>query len=146
MLIREIILEDGEAPIHYLAYGMLTDPELMPGATLIGKAVVRNFAFELLSFANVFPQAGSQLEGSLWAINRKMMAELDRVEGYPDFYDRKTVPAYCQGTKYEANIYTMTPESRDNLLDSQPSEKYIQRLVNGYRHAGISLDQIRDAI
>ena len=146
MLINEIIMESGEAPIYYFAYGMLCDPEVMTEAEMIGAAVLPNFQFELLRFANVIPTPGAKVSGTLWNISRKFLSELDMIEGYPQFYDRKTVPVTVKGQRYEAAVYTMTPESREQPDDTYPSQKYVDKIVRGYQHAGIPLDQLRDAL
>jgi gamma-glutamylcyclotransferase (GGCT)/AIG2-like uncharacterized protein YtfP len=146
MLINEIIMESNEAPIYYFAYGMLCDPEIMKGAELVGMAILPNFEYELLQYANVVPTGGSKVYGTLWNISRKFLSELDMIEGYPQFYDRKTVPVTVKGHRYEAAVYTMTPESRQNLEGTHPSQRYINKIVRGYNHAGIPLDQLRSAL
>jgi gamma-glutamylcyclotransferase (GGCT)/AIG2-like uncharacterized protein YtfP len=133
------------APIYYFAYGMLTDPRIMPGAEFIGPAVLKNHLLEFRGYANVRPGPG-KVVGALWNIDRRLLAELDQAEGYPRLYDRKTFPVICQGERYEAMVYTMTPESRDRLDNRKPSRGYIDRLVKGYNHADIPLTQISQAL
>ena len=145
MLIDDVIMEAGAMPIYYFAYGMLTDPDYMPGAELMGAATLNNFEFELLAHANVHPVAGAQATGVLWAIDRQLLAQLDQVEGYPHYYDRKTVPVICDGRRYEAEVYTMTPESR-RLSQGRPvSPRYVQTVIKGYNHAGVPVTQIDQA-
>ena len=110
------LTEAGAKPIYYFAYGMLTDPNNMESANLVGVATLPNYTFEMLQFANVVATPGSKVYGCLWEIDRDLLAQLDRTEGYPIFYDRKTVPVLCNGTRYEAELYTMTPASREDLL------------------------------
>ena len=138
--------EHPEAPIYYLAYGMLTDPELMHDAELIGIGELKNFELKMYSYANIEPKAGSTLYGSLWIINRKKLQELDLTEDYPRMYDRKTVPVYCDGKKYPAEVYLMTPDTIYNVEGSSPSSSYIKRIKNGYTHAGIPIKQLETAV
>jgi gamma-glutamylcyclotransferase (GGCT)/AIG2-like uncharacterized protein YtfP len=140
------IYESQAMPRYYFAYGMLTDPKVMGDVPLVGPAVLNNFEFELIQYANVFPQGGSKVYGALWRVNDQIISELDQVEGYPNFYDRKTVPVICKGKRYVAEVYTMTPESREWLEGTYPSESYIKKLVNGYRHAGIPTQQISQGL
>lgn len=146
MRIDEVIVESSAAPIYYFAYGMLTDPEYMGAADLVGAAELHNFNFEMLLYANVVPESGSRVWGSLWSIDRQLLSQLDSIEGYPTLYDRKTVPVFVDGEKYVAEIYTMTPETRGELKHTQPSSGYIERIARGYRHAGIQLDQLTQAL
>jgi hypothetical protein len=75
-----------------------------------------------------------------------MLSQLDRIEGYPTLYDRKTVPAYVDGEKYVTELYTMTPETRDQLQGSRPSQGYINSIVRGYYNAGVPMDQLRQSL
>jgi gamma-glutamylcyclotransferase (GGCT)/AIG2-like uncharacterized protein YtfP len=36
--------------------------------------------------------SGSRVAGELWRVTNTVFAELDLIEGYPDFYTRKMVP------------------------------------------------------
>ena len=146
MKLHDILLEAGAVPVYYFAYGMLTDPELMPGANLIGSAELKNFKLEMFAYANVFPTPGATVIGSLWAIDRQLLAQLDNTEDYPTLYDRKTVPVFANGQRYEAELYTMTPGTRDYMVGKLPSEGYIQRIERGYQNAGIPFDQLDDAL
>lgn len=146
MKISELLLEAGEQPIYCFMYGMLTDPDLMDGAEFVGKAILKNFAFEFAFYANVVATPGESVTGVLWETTRKKIAELDRVEGYPSFYDRKSVPVYFNGQKYEAFVYSMTPESAEQMAGQQPRESYLERLRTGYTHAEIPFNQINTAL
>lgn len=140
------LLEAGEQPTYYFAYGMLTDPEIMAGLELVGVAKLPNFRYEMFAYANVIPEPGSAVYGCLWKVNRKVIADLDKIEGYPQLYDRKVVPAYVDGQKYPAEVYTMTPASREQLADTTPRQSYIDKIVRGYNHAGVPLDQVKQAL
>lgn len=136
------LLEAGSLPVYYFAYGMLTDPEIMDGIPLVGKAVLPNFEFEMFMYANVTPSRG-KVYGTLWEVNREVIHRLDQIEGYPTLYDRKMVPVICNGKRYEAFVYTLTPESREELEGSEPSQSYINKLVRGYNNAGVPLEQLQ---
>jgi gamma-glutamylcyclotransferase (GGCT)/AIG2-like uncharacterized protein YtfP len=146
MKIAELLTEAGEQPIYYFAYGMLTDPDHMQGVELVGKAELKNFTFQMYCYANVFPQAGSKVFGSLWVINREILHKLDMIEGYPSLYDRKMVPVTCNGERYEAFVYVMTPQTIEDVQGSEPSKGYINRIIRGYKNAGIPLQQLENSL
>ena len=146
MKANEFLIEAGAVPIYYFAYGMLTDPKLMRGAEFVGTAVLRNFEYEMLAYANVYPQAGGQVIGVLWALDRNMLASLDQTESYPQLYDRKTVPVYIDGEKVVAELYTMTPETRGYLEGSEPNKTYVARIARGYQAAGIPMQQLTNSM
>ena len=147
MQIKDIIIEAGNEPVYYFAYGMLTDPTIMKGAEFIGVAVLQNYSFEFRKYANVVETGGSDVEGVLWQLPPNMIRELDQVEGYPSLYGRKTVPVYTEnGERYEAWVYYMTPATvKSTEADRMPSNQYVRTILNGYRHAGISAQQVSDA-
>jgi len=146
MRATEILLEAGAVPIYYFAYGMLTDPKIMQGADFVGTAVLKNFSYEMLQYANVYPESGDQVIGVLWSLDRNMLAELDRTEGYPQLYDRNTVPVYVDGNKVVAELYTMTPETRGHLEGSKPRKSYVARIARGYQAAGVPIEQLVNSL
>lgn len=146
MKISEVLTEAGAAPRYYFAYGMLTDPNNMHGAELVGPALLRNFEFELFRFANVNPVPGAHVIGSLWQLDSNLLGQLDQIEGYPTLYDRKTVPVFTpDGHRYEAELYTMTPYTRERMLGTATTQSYVNSLTRGYKNAGIPMDQLSDA-
>lgn len=145
MKVNDILLEDYK-PIFYCSYGMLTDPALMGDATKIGPVVIKHFEFELLQFANLLYSPGSQCYGALWQISERQLGELDQVEGYPFLYDRKTIPVYLDGKKIVAEAYFLRPDSRDAMAGTRPSRRYVAKLKRGYKHFGIPVTQIYDAL
>ena len=146
MRASEFLTEAGAVPIYYFAYGMLTDPKIMRGADFVGTAVLKNFEYEMFQYANVNPQPGSHVVGVLWALDRRMLSQLDRTEGYPDLYDRKTVPVYVDGNKVVAELYTMTPETREHLEGTKPRKTYVARIARGYQAAGVPMSQLVNSI
>lgn len=146
MILADFLGEAGEQPVYYFAYGMLTDPEIMQGLELIGVAKLPNFRYEMLEYANVVPDSGHAVYGCLWQVDRRVIARLDQIEGYPSLYDRKTVPAYVNGEKYVAELYTMTPATREQLAGTMPRQSYVNKIVRGYRHAGVPLEQMKSAL
>ncbi len=134
------------APIYYFAYGMLTNPRHMPGAEPVGPATLPNHSFEFQQFADVVPESGSRVHGVLWEIPRELLAQLDRVEGVPYLYNRKTVPVRSNGQRYEAYVYTMTPSARAEVKSAAPSQSYVRTLGQGYARFDLPGDQINQAL
>lgn len=134
------------APIYYFAYGMLTDPDNVPGGKLVGKAILPNFQFEMFKYANVIPSAGSKVFGTLWQLDRKMLHQLDQIEDYPLLYDRKTVPVIYNGKKFEVELYTMTAATRAAAIGTNPNQTYLEYLIKGYKSAGIPVQQLTTSL
>jgi gamma-glutamylcyclotransferase (GGCT)/AIG2-like uncharacterized protein YtfP len=146
MKVGEILRENNRAPTYYFGYGMLTNPTYMSNAKLIGVAELRNFELTITSYANVEQKTGSNVYGALWEIDRDFISTLDKIEGYPTLYDRKTYPVYLDGKKYTAEIYFMTPVTVGRSQYMIPEQDYIDMMEEGYQRAGIPLSQIDDAL
>jgi gamma-glutamylcyclotransferase (GGCT)/AIG2-like uncharacterized protein YtfP len=138
--------EAKQVPIYYFAYGMLTDPDYLPGAELLGVGELRNFEFNLYVYANVEPKTGAKVYGALWKIDRNLLGALDKIEAYPELYDRRTYPVYLNGKKYPAEVYLMTPKTLEYVEGTLPKQSYINTLVKGYHNAGIPIKQIQNAL
>jgi gamma-glutamylcyclotransferase (GGCT)/AIG2-like uncharacterized protein YtfP len=129
--------------IYYFAYGMLTDPAVIGDVKFVNRAVLLNWQFELLRFANLVPNSGNRVYGALWEIDQQTLDQLDNIEGYPDLYLRKTLPVVdSKNNKYLAEVYIMTKNTRNRLINTEPSAPYLKSLEQGYRFAGIPLNQL----
>lgn len=148
MRAAEFITEgrNGDIPVYYFAYGMLTDPQIMGDAELVGVGELKNFEYEMFAYANIVPSPGHEVYGCLWALDRQAIANLDRIEGYPQLYDRRTYPVYVDGKKYPAEVYVMTPDTREQMWNEQPTQGYVNRIVRGYRNAGVPIFQLQRAL
>lgn len=135
-----------EKPTYYFAYGMLTNPKLMRGGNLIGVGELKNFEYKMYQFANVEESTGHTTYGCLWEIDRAQLQRLDRMEGYPTMYDRKTYPVYVDGKKYEAEVFVMTPETRYYVQGTYPSRGYIEDVARGYLNAGVPTAQLAHSL
>lgn len=138
--------EDKQAPIYYFSYGMLTDPDYLPGAELMGVAELRNFEFTMYAYANVEPKTGDKVYGALWKLDKNLLTLLDQIEDYPELYDRRTYPVYMDGKKYPAEVYLMTPGTLKYMGNTLPTQQYINTVLKGYKNAGIPTRQLYDAL
>ena len=65
-------------------------------AEYVCDTVTSSSQFDMLNMGH-FPgvvdsASGSRVAGELWRVTSKVFKELDRIEGYPDFYTRKMIP------------------------------------------------------
>lgn len=133
--------------LYYFAYGMLTDPNAMDHNEFVGRGLVRNYGFEFRYFANVIKSPGSQVWGTVWNITNEELGHLDEVEGYPLMYTRVKVEVQLDdGEKVLAEMYTLTPEMREQIGTEYPTKNYMQRLLSGYRHADLPMSQLTKAL
>jgi len=129
----------------YFAYGMNTNSEEMsyrcPTAVPMGKAVLHGYRFEFKSFATIVPSPKKSVEGVLWTITEADEVALDILEGYPDFYDKKTVSVEHKGQPYIAMTYIMGPREKNRA----PSDGYYSMVSQGYQQFGLNQRQLLEA-
>ena len=129
----------------YFAYGMNTNQEEMayrcPGARALGKAILLGYRLEFKSFATIVPSPNFSVEGVLWTITTSDESALDVLEGYPEFYDKKTVSVGHQNQSYIAMTYIMGPREQGRA----PSDGYYSMVSEGYQTFGLSQKQLLEA-
>ena len=129
----------------YFAYGMNTNKEEMayrcPSAVPMGKAILPGYRLELKSFATRVPSPKESVEGVLWTITEADESALDVLEGYPEFYDKKTVSIEHNNQSYIAMTYIMGPREQGYA----PSDGYYSMVSEGYQTFGLSQKQLLDA-
>jgi len=129
----------------YFAYGMNTNKEEMayrcPGARALGKAILLGYRLEFKSFATIVLSTNSSVEGVLWTITNSDESALDVLEGYPEFYDKKTVSVEHQNQPYIAMTYIMGPREQGHA----PSDGYYSMVSEGYQQFGLSQKQLLEA-
>ena len=130
----------------YFSYGMNTDPDAMAlrtgTPTPIGRGLVRDHAFRFAYHADVFPQRGTNTFGVLWELDDDQLAQLDRREGYPTYYDRKKVVVESGGRSWDAWMYFMV----DGHPTAPPPDSYYKMITSGYTAFGVPLSQIQIAL
>jgi gamma-glutamylcyclotransferase (GGCT)/AIG2-like uncharacterized protein YtfP len=129
----------------YFAYGMNTNKDEMayrcPRARSLGRAILPGYRLEFKSFATIVPNPKESVEGVLWTITDTDESALDMLEGYPEFYDKKTVSVEHDSQSYIAMTYIMGPREQGYA----PSSGYYSMVSEGYQSFGLSQQQLLDA-
>lgn len=124
----------------YFAYGMNTNNDQMsPKAVRLGPAVLPNYSWEMLLYANVYKEDGTSSLGILWEIDDEVLEGLDRREGYPVFYDRVFTDVYYNSVTVQAWVYVMTDQNRKDLQGTTPSQHYLDSVTAGFATDGLSV-------
>lgn len=78
----------------YLAYGANMNADSMawrcPQARAVGAFVLRDWQLKLYCHATIEPVAGSCVGGVMWDITDQCEANLDKFEGFPHYYAKRT--------------------------------------------------------
>lgn len=132
---------------YYLAYGMNTNIAEMasrcPGAINLGRCTLNGFELKFRLHADIDQVAGSEMEGVLWDITEDCERALDRLEGYPFYYDKVEVVVIPDNTidnmtRIVAMAYIMTSKGPEEA----PSTGYEDCLVEGYKANGLNVDKL----
>ena len=136
---------------YYFAYGMNTNIGEMssrcPKAINLGRCTLKGFELKFRLHADIDEVAGSEMEGVLWDITEDCERALDRLEGYPYYYNKVDViviPANpINGNRYiSAMAYTMTSKGPEE----HPGISYEQCLIEGYTANGLDVDKLTEKI
>jgi gamma-glutamylcyclotransferase (GGCT)/AIG2-like uncharacterized protein YtfP len=128
------------------AYGMNMTPTTMGTASAGVAGMLRNYALEYRTFADVVPRPGSVVPGVLWRISRATLDDLDFREGYPTLYDRETVEVEtAEGASVTAFVYRMTADTRDTLRRGIGA-RYRAMMIEGREAFGHTTDDIPAAV
>jgi gamma-glutamylcyclotransferase (GGCT)/AIG2-like uncharacterized protein YtfP len=126
----------------YFAYGMNTNPEQMhlrcPESQALGLATLPDHQLEFRTHATIAHTPGQVMQGVLWSITPSDEDALDRLEGYPVYYGKKTVMVEHQGQHFRAMVYVMD----STMLLAPPHNHYYQTVAEGYRKFGLSRQQL----
>ena len=119
-------------PIIYFAYGANLNLDGMntrcPGNKPLCRAMLNDYRFMFKSVADIEEAVNHCVHGALYEITKEHLRSLDRFEGYPRLYIRKTVPVITEdGREVQAVVYQMT----DRIQYSRPSQGYLLTILTG---------------
>ena len=78
---------------------------------------------------------------AIYLISKDNLEQLDRLEGYPDLYDRTIVEVEDEKrNKYDAWAYTMVEKNLE-----LPPDHYYQILIKGYEDWDLPLEKFKKA-
>ena len=93
------------------------------GATIVGKAKTLYPDYNMIdlgSFPGVTKNGEKHIQGEVWQVDEEVMEELDKIEGYPNFYNREVT----QTSQGKAWMYYLEKEYSEDLaigLDTRNS-------------------------
>ena len=123
----------------YFAYGMNTNVAEMtnrcPKAISLGKCVLENFELRFRTHADIDLVPGSYMEGVLWEITSECERSLDKLEGYPYYYNKINVVV---NDDIVAMAYIMNVKGPQQA----PSISYENCLIDGYTAHGLDVDEL----
>jgi hypothetical protein len=130
---------------YYLAYGMNTNLQSMrdrcPAARSLGLAVLANHRLVFKYHADMEPANDVNSECVLWHITDACEQSLDALEGFPHYYQKKSVEVYHQAQRIECMIYYMVTGSPPGA----PPDSYYNMVLQGYQQHGLDTGLLENA-
>lgn len=136
---------------YYIAYGSNLNFRQMslrcPDAKFVGVGTLDNYELvfrgsKKSAVATVEPCSGKQVPVGIWTISKQDERHLDRYEGFPSFYTKKTLSISHNDKTYPAMIYVMN----DGYQYGMPSPSYYQTIKEGYGDCHFEVDILDDAV
>ena len=130
-----------DKPVLYFAYGANMDVDSMsfrcPDAQPRGVFLLREWELRFYCHATIEPRSGSAVAGVLWALTPECERSLDRFEGYPDYYTKRT---WCQDGQW-IMFYEMTDPKTGH-----PSPGYVGNITESYHRWQLPTHRLEDAL
>jgi gamma-glutamylcyclotransferase (GGCT)/AIG2-like uncharacterized protein YtfP len=130
----------------YIAYGSNINLQQMafrcPTAKPVQTAMLKGFELQFKGVATIAPKENSQVPVLLWTLTPQDERNLDKYEGYPNFYRKEVYEITLNGKSYEAMVYIM---NGDSAL-SEPSEQYYNAIEKGYLDNGLDTKYLEQAL
>lgn len=136
---------------YYFAYGMNTNISEMssrcPKAVNLGRCTLTGFELKFRLHADIDEVVDSEMEGVLWDITEECEQALDRLEGYPYYYDKieivvNPIDPVNNNSHIVAMAYIMTSKG----LEEAPSINYEDCLIEGYTANGLDVEKLTTKI
>lgn len=136
---------------YYFAYGMNTNIREMtyrcPMAKCLGPGVIDNYKLVFRTHADIEKSEGSTIHGVLWSITDRCEKSLDLLEGYPHYYIKQDfiVKPYRQ-IGNSTHLIAMAYQMKDQTGYAEPSQHYLECLLEGYKDNNVNNKQIYQSI
>lgn len=136
---------------YYIAYGSNLNIRQMetrcPSARVyhVGRIPDYELVFKALgvcAYATIKPCKGVYVPVVVWRISPQDERNLDRYEGFPSYYYKKTLIVETGGDTLEGMAYIMNEKAVYRL----PSRQYYQIVLEGYHNFGLDEIVLREAI
>ena len=118
-----------------------------PKAINLGRCTLKGFELKFRLHADIDEVDGSEMEGVLWDITEDCERALDRLEGYPFYYNKIEViviphEPVNKNTRILAMAYIMNTKGQEE----PPSTGYEDCLIEGYTANGLKVEKLTTKI
>jgi gamma-glutamylcyclotransferase (GGCT)/AIG2-like uncharacterized protein YtfP len=142
----------GGGAMLYAAYGSNLNMEQMayrcPGAKVVGTAMIPNYRLMFKgsktgSYLTIERERGCKVPVGIWEVSGDDIKALDRYEGFPTFYYKKSFILPCSdGKRHRVMAYIMHEDRPIGI----PSSWYVDGCFDGYDAFGFDHSYLCDAL
>jgi hypothetical protein len=136
----------------YAAYGSNLNVAQMavrcPGARIVDTGFIKNYRLvyrgsKTGAYATIIPAAGHIVPVAVWEIDDDNEKNLDRYEGFPTFYYKKTLPVITDmGRRLSSMVYVMFDQAKPGM----PCDYYVATCLKGYEDCGLDETKLYESI
>lgn len=135
----------------YLAYGSNLHKGQMlnrcPNSKVLGTGILHNYRLVFrgargFGVASIVPCKGMNVPVLLWSLPEVDEAVLDRYEGFPWMYDKRTLQVETVDGVLAAMAYIINPQ----YTKAEPSRGYLDVIREGYAGAAFAGDPLKAAL
>lgn len=135
----------------YLAYGSNLHKAQMalrcPESTVICTGILHNYRLVFrgdhgFGVASIVPCKGMNVPVLLWSLPEADERALDRYEGFPWMYDKRTLLVEAEAGQLAAMAYIMAP----HYVKAEPGAGYLQTIRRAYEMCGFAGDPLKAAL
>ena len=136
---------------YYIAYGSNLNTKQMgwrcPTAKKLHTAELEGYRLEFRggkgnAYATISLDENAKVPVLLWEIQPEDERQLDRYEGWPQFYRKEIMPVEIEGKMQDAMVYIMN-DGHDLDL---PSSRYWHTVWEGYKENGLDTNVLETAL
>ena len=145
---------------YYLAYGSNLHVAQMqrrcPGAVAVGTVWLDGWRLAFRgsktgAYLTIIPDKDGRVPVAVWRINAEHERALDRYEGYPAFYGKKTVRLQMELLHPTPRAARRTVNAMVYIMDARclpgnPSRSYVQTCAVGYRCFNLPTEYLAAAV
>lgn len=130
----------------YIAYGSNINLEQMahrcPTAEKVAAAFLEGYELQFKGYATISENKETKTPVLAWRLKPQDECNLDKYEGFPKVYCKKTVELEINGENQEAMVYIM---NNDNHLQ-MPSVDYYRAILKGYEDNNMNTEHLKTAL
>jgi len=129
----------------YLAYGSNLNLAQMarrcPKAKMAGKTFIENWQLTFRVHATIEPKDKARVPVGVWEITEECERQLDRYEGYPNYYTKETLSIVLNKKPAQAIVYLM-----NGGRPAMPCQNYAESIWEGYKDFDLDYSYLETAM